>query len=250
MRIGLLLVALAMTNAAAETRFHSGPQRVPLLELFTSEGCSSCPPADRWLSAQIAHPALWQQLIPIAWHVDYWDQLGWPDRFAKPEHSRRQHRYAGVGRLSQVYTPGMIYDGNEWRGFFRQQSLPPLSPATVGDLQVRVADHTCHIRYSGVASSDWQAHMVLLGFGLQSAVQRGENRGRTLQHDFVVLAHAVAPAITAAAEPAAWQAALPRSPIAANRYALVVWLARQSDPTPIQSTGGWLPTAAEQFGSR
>ncbi|MCB1738986.1 MAG: DUF1223 domain-containing protein, partial [Gammaproteobacteria bacterium] len=103
---------------------NSGPRQVALLELFTSEGCSSCPPADRWLSGLIDDPRLWRELVPVAFHVDYWDYLGWPDRFASREFSRRQRDHARSGGLSQVYTPGVVLNGAEWRGWHRGRPLP------------------------------------------------------------------------------------------------------------------------------
>src|SRR5438477_9939189 len=75
---------------ASEMVFESGPARVHLLELFTSEGCSSCPPAEAWMTKLKDNPGLWHDFVPIAFHVDYWDHLGWRDRFAAKEWTARQ----------------------------------------------------------------------------------------------------------------------------------------------------------------
>lgn len=76
----------------------SGEERVRVIELFTSEGCSSCPPADAWLSGLMDDPGLWNSLIPVAFHVDYWDHIGWKDRFSDAAFTERQRRYASTLR--------------------------------------------------------------------------------------------------------------------------------------------------------
>src|ERR1051326_5468046 len=80
--------------AAEPPTFESGETQNSLIELFTSEGCSSCPPAEKWLSALKTNQDLWKKTIPVAFHVDYWNHLGWRDRFSKPEFTSRQQRYA------------------------------------------------------------------------------------------------------------------------------------------------------------
>ncbi len=87
---------------AAPLQFTSPETRVTLLELYTSEGCSSCPPADRWLSGLRDDPRLWREVVPVAFHVDYWDAIGWPDRFASAAHSERQRTYARSGHVGSV----------------------------------------------------------------------------------------------------------------------------------------------------
>ena len=105
---------LAACNATAQTTCQaiSGERRTPVIELYTSEGCSSCPPADRWLSQWGSQP----EVIALAFHVDYWDRLGWPDRFASAEATARQHALAQAAGRVQVYTPQVIVDGADWRG--------------------------------------------------------------------------------------------------------------------------------------
>src|SRR6266581_5068954 len=105
--IGALAMALLIgsSNLLAEqpgssppaTTFESGEARTMLVELFTSEGCSSCPPADAWISQLKESPDLWKKIVPVAFHVDYWNNLGWRDRFAKPEFTARQRRYVAAG---------------------------------------------------------------------------------------------------------------------------------------------------------
>ena len=103
-----------------------------LVELFTSEGCSSCPPADAWISQLKESPDLWKKIVPVAFHVDYWNNLGWRDRFAKPEFTARQRRYVAAWGGDSVYTPGFVVNGKEWRDWFGNRVLWRERPAKVG----------------------------------------------------------------------------------------------------------------------
>ena len=111
------------------TTFESGAAQTTLLELFTSEGCSSCPVAEKWLSQFKTNSDLWKKIVPVAFHVDYWDNLGWPDRFAKAEFTLRQRRYAASWPTGAVYTPAFVVNGKEWSGFFDQKAPPKARPA-------------------------------------------------------------------------------------------------------------------------
>jgi hypothetical protein len=160
----------------------------PLLELYTSEGCSSCPPADTWLSR-------WdpERAIPVAFHVDYWDSLGWPDRFGSEQNSARQSRLARSAKAG-VYTPGFFINGAEWRGFFRAQmpdtSTLSLAPETQR-LGVKAEIVSNRLTLSSESSGLWFA---ITESNLKSKVARGENAGRNLQHDHVVRHWAELPA--------------------------------------------------------
>ncbi len=236
-----LIVLLSCGPLAAATEFSSGPARVALLELYTSEGCSSCPPADRWVSGLKDDERLWRDLVPVAFHVDYWDGLGWKDRFAARRYSERQRDYARYGALGTVYTPGFVVNGGEWRGWFHdpELTLKPDDPA--GHLSVAVADDHVIARFVPVNSAGerHQVHVAMTGSGLSTAVAAGENRGRKLTHDFVVLGYetrsmrSVNGSLTA-------RSRLPTSGIEPDRRALSIWVTRGLDPTPIQATGGWL----------
>ena len=110
-RIILVLATVCMVfdnTCADQLRFQSGEKRVALVELFTSEGCSSCPPAERTFSKLATNPALWKTFVPIALHVNYWDNLGWKDRLAAVEFTQRQHTYASAWRADTVYTPEFV----------------------------------------------------------------------------------------------------------------------------------------------
>lgn len=160
------------------------PQRI---ELYTSEGCSSCPPAERWLEGITAAPA--SAWLPLAFHVDYWDALGWPDRLADRRHTERQRQVARRARAA-VYTPGVFVDGVEWRGW-RTNSRPswPSAPASGSDFAVAVNIDFAggHLQWRVAASQPAHARWIaLVQSGLRSEVAAGENAGRELRHGHVV----------------------------------------------------------------
>ncbi|MEX6503783.1 DUF1223 domain-containing protein [Pseudomonas zhanjiangensis] len=232
-------LCLASTALLAEPRLHlaSRPTSTPVLELYTSQGCSSCPAAERWLSALTTHPQLWRDLIPMAFHVDYWDRLGWPDPFANPGYSARQRQYARHGSSRGVYTPAFFLAGQEWRGWFQRQPLPSVQSAPVGTLVLVLEDDQLLLTLdaAGAVPAGLTAHVARLGFGLRTAVTGGENAGRTLDHDFVVLTLQR----LGTSETNRWQARLaPDS--RGQRQALVAWLSRPGRPAPYQAVGGWL----------
>src|SRR5882762_404748 len=121
--LGLALLVSARGNAG-EQHFSSGPARCSLIELYTSEGCSSCPPAERWLDALREDTGLWRDFVPVEFHVNYWDRLGWPDRFATHEFTQREYAYASAWGSGSVYTPCFVRDGAEWHNRTRPAAAP------------------------------------------------------------------------------------------------------------------------------
>ena len=217
--------------------FESGPEQVSLVELYTSEGCSSCPPADAWLGNLSKHPDLWQRFIPVAFHVDYWNYLGWKDRWSKPHHSKRQRRYQKEGGVKSVYTPGFVVNGDEWRGWFSRKRLPGSENQEAGLLSVTVGEEALMASYTPTDTVEdaLDLHVVLLGFDLSSNVRSGENRGRRLDHQFVVMEHA-----QYRADKGAWDVPLPQGDDSTDRYGLAVWVSQPGRQEPLQATGGWL----------
>ncbi len=239
------VIALMMSaGAAGDTMTLTSPvEQVAVLELYTSHGCSSCPPADRWLRGLVDDPALWRRVIPLAFHVDYWDSLGWPDRFARAEFSRRQLAYRRSGGIGTVYTPGFVLNGHEWRGW-RFQSVPRFEPGSpVGRLQLTVVSgQSAAVSFMPLtAQGPLRVHVAVLGFGLSSVIGGGENAGRTLLEDFVVLG--ISDSVVAdAAAPLSWRLPWPEVRAAAtSRRAVVAWISRANAPAPLQAVGGWLP---------
>lgn len=220
---------------AAEGTFQSGPARTHLLELFTSEGCSSCPPAEKWMSELRVHPRLWKDFVPVAFHVDYWDRLGWKDRFAKPAFTGRQHAYAQLWRSGSVYTPAFVLSGREWRG----RSVPSALGEKPGVLTVAVAgDQTLTATFRPERRFDAvELHVALLGLDLQTRVRAGENRGRELRHDFVALSHQRKP-MNVEGDVHRAEVMLPVHVTPGK--ALAVWVTEFEKLEPLQATGGSL----------
>jgi hypothetical protein len=190
----LLAVGLnAMTACAAECTASSGAQRAHLLELYTSEGCSSCPPADRWLTRLRGQNLPGAALVPLALHVDYWNRLGWPDRFSSAAHSARQQRIAQVNRSRTVYTPQFVLDGRDWRP--GNAAAPEADNIPAGaDLRLTLdAAARGHLAVGGEArmrtsASDAALYLALHEHNLASHIAAGENAGKQLRHDYVVRA--------------------------------------------------------------
>lgn len=248
-RRALILLALMLpilSTAAATTGklvCASGERQVTLLELFTSEGCSSCPPAETWLSELTKHRDLWRGFVPVAFHVDYWDYLGWKDRYAAPAFTRRQYTYSEAWRNQRVYTPGFVVNGREWL-WSRREIIPPATSTSAGVLEVWQDGEELVVRYkpSGAATRPWVAHVALLGNGIETAVGRGENAGKKLRHDFVVLDHqhkAMKPDDNATSV-AEFPAPKPATDTKV-RHALAIWVEADGRLAPLQATGTWWP---------
>ena len=241
-----LLLWSAMNCVSAEQiQFQSGTNRTVLLELYTSEGCSSCPPAEAWFSRLKSNARLWNDFAPVAFHVDYWDYLGWRDPFGAADYSERQRAYAAQWKSRSVYTPGFVLDGKEWRGWFNRDDLPSASNLAVGTLTASSDDgKRWLLRFEPTVrnTSSFDFHAVLLGFDLTSDVKAGENRGHKLQHDFVVLTLAKATSKRSGDSIQAELSLIPQSRLSANRVAVTAWITRRNDLQPLQAVGGWLPS--------
>jgi hypothetical protein len=189
----LLLGALAAPVWAEDTcAARSGERIVPLVELYTSEGCSSCPPADRWLSAQIADT----QLNWLAFHVDYWDYIGWADRFADPKFSARQRQRVNATGGITVYTPQVMVGTNvriSWQSAnaFEQAVRAVEGPAPLG-LGLSMARGPDGVEISltaqdrGLDGAIAEVWLARYANAQASRVKAGENSGATLHHDRVV----------------------------------------------------------------
>jgi len=173
----------------------SGPATVPLVELYTSEGCNSCPPADRWLS-RFQNPGP-SRVVAVAFHVDYWDYLGWKDRFADPRHAERQRESALRRRSTAVYTPQVVLAGRDSPRWHQERDFAA-ALETVGKMPARAG---IRLQWLERGFAELQVEplpaerrenlalvVVTLESGLESRVAAVENRGEVLRHDFVVRA--------------------------------------------------------------
>jgi hypothetical protein len=199
--IGLLcaLAAPGLQAGAGDCRATSSARTNVLVELFTSEGCNSCPPADRWISSLEAGSAM-PEVVPIAWHVDYWDYLGWKDRFAQSAFSDRQHRLAQVRRERVVYTPQVLVQGRDFRGWAQGGFKAVVARIEAHPARARIAlaitGRTSRLVDAEVSAellsdaarddpADYGLVIAAIASGFSTQVRRGENAGRTLAHDHV-----------------------------------------------------------------
>lgn len=192
--LGIASTGQATTQCTAR----SGQGTTALVELYTSEGCDSCPPADRWLSSLAGQGFSRQQVVPIALHVDYWDYLGWKDPYAKARFSARQRKLAQVQRARVVYTPQVMLQGRDFRGWqgaeFAEavERINRQAAAATIELQIAHVDGAFKVGVQAslrepAATSGAQLFLAAYENKLQSQVAGGENRGKTLSHDYVVL---------------------------------------------------------------
>jgi hypothetical protein len=226
----IIWLSVAFIARAGEVNFQSGPERVHLVELFTSQGCSSCPPAETWLSKLKGEPRLWKDFVPIAFHVDYWDRLGWRDPFATKEWTARQYQYSTNWKNESVYTPGFVLDGREWSG----RSVPSPSNEKPGVLKLSIVNQKVIVEFipADGSAKDVDLHLATLGFDPNTKVTAGENSGRNLSQDFIVLS------LTNQRMPGG------KAEIAltadSRAGAIAAWVSALNQIEPIQAVGGWL----------
>ncbi len=183
----VLAAGAGQAVAAGPTCRAGSSATVPtVVELYTSEGCSSCPPADKWLSTLKGR----SDVLALAFHVDYWDRLGWADRFASPAATKRQYALASLAGRNGVYTPQVIVGGQDWRSWPRLPEGNDAAPAVQVSL-VREGDRVTAQVAPGDAvgratAGRLSGYWAVLEDSYQSNVRAGENNGETLHHDHVV----------------------------------------------------------------
>ena len=251
-RRGILALALGLSAgpAWATPQTITGPAtRVSLFELYTSEGCDSCPPAEEWISKLQQDQRLWTQLVPVTFHVDYWDYLGWKDPFDRHAYTERQQQIAaaagGIAGMV-IYTPQFVLDGRDWRGWVNDKPLQVDDTAKLGPVTLIADGRKVTVRFSPAQARNeaLQAHVVLLAFGVDIPVGAGENQGVTLRHDFLVVSDTAG--VLAKDKSGSYESVVTLPPsvaVKATRYALAAWVSAQGSPLPIQATGGWLGEA-------
>lgn len=182
--------------------FAASDRPVPVVvELFTSEGCSSCPPADRLLARlDQAQPITGAQVIALEEHVDYWNQLGWNDPFSSPQYRARQNDYGIAFHAKDIFTPQMVVNGqaafvgSDMTRAYKEIGAAAQSESTLVDLTAKPSPHDpglldLAVQVSNLKSAKWRASNVYLAVtesGLSTFVQGGENAGHRLRHSAVV----------------------------------------------------------------
>jgi hypothetical protein len=194
-----------------------------IVELYTSEGCSSCPPADRWMSSLKGNP----NVIAMGFHIDYWDGLGWPDRFARTAYTARQAREQLRNGASFSYTPQVVLNGRDYKQWRRQSIGSNAQPNQVSSLEVTLVREG-DLYWATIApvretvekpavtktrATHLAAYWTLTEDNHVTVVKAGENRGARLNHDFVVRDYA------------------PEAPWEASRGAMLQFKAKPVNPS-------------------
>ncbi|HXH31915.1 MAG TPA: DUF1223 domain-containing protein [Bacteriovoracaceae bacterium] len=209
-RIFLVLAIIISSNAKAT-----------VIELFTSQGCSSCPPAEDWISGLRQHPGFMKEFFPLVWHVDYWDRLGWKDTLARPDYTERQRRYSSKWKTDQVYTPGVVVDGEEKRNW-RDLNFKSFTPTKSLDLHLNKNLLTAKFK----TSNSQTAWLAIVSDGPVIPIKKGENAGRSLRQDFVVIFLEKGSDLKGEFT---WK-------LPSLKGHAVVWIENKDDPTPLMTT--------------
>jgi hypothetical protein len=195
-RILLVIAAVAILATLALTMHGAPPKLGPspvVVELFTSQGCSSCPPADALIHEMANDSAMRGRVIPLAFHVDYWDSLGWRDPFSSAEWTQRQARYARTMRLNSAYTPQAVVNGTrEFVGSNRSTLSAALEKASnekpMGKVTLtarREGDSLSATIHATVPTND-DLLLAIVEDGVTTKIEHGENAGRTITNDAIV----------------------------------------------------------------
>jgi hypothetical protein len=217
-------LALAQTCEA-----RAAAQPPAIVEMFTSEGCSSCPPADRWASGLKGR----SDVLTLAFHVNYWDRLGWPDRFANAATTERQHLLQRAMGSAYAYTPQVVLNGRDLRGW-SGASLPRLPPSPVS-LTLARDGNTVRATVSTAAAQKLAGYWAVLEDGHVRRVKAGENAGETLTHDHVVTLYRPIAEWTASVQRLALE--LPPATSKSRRVAFVVTDANGAKPLQALALG-------------
>lgn len=247
--LSIIFTFTVVVAAQGQTLTHfektSSENRPYFIELFTSQGCSSCPPAEAWLSDFTQEKGLWQEYFPIAFHVSYWDYIGWKDPYGSRRFSQRQYDHLNLLNIRQVYTPQFVVNGKEWKGWFKRIFGNTFEqPRTkVGSLSTKLVDGQLDLSFSSIRSLDdtkVTLHLALLGADLSTRVTRGENSNKQLKHDFTVLNYqSFEPKVEATyARFSGEIEPISNAMTLAPKLALMTWV--EVDGKPMQAVASWL----------
>lgn len=201
MRIFTLLLTASLLAGRSGISFateqtcsaHSGNTTVPLLELYTSEGCSSCPPADEWLSTLGQNGLGPDRVVPLALHVDYWNDLGWEDSFSQKTFTDRQYRLAELNRVRSVFTPQFVLNGrnlSHWHNQADDEIRRINTTAPQASITLALSRHARNIEITADAeiispAAQTDLYLAVYENNLSHDIAAGENQNLTLHHDYV-----------------------------------------------------------------
>ncbi len=189
---GLPLAGFAAQACSKQSPAHT----VALLELYTSEGCSSCPPADQFVSGLQKRGLTPEQVVPLSLHVDYWDYIGWKDVYGRRDYTERQRWLSQLANSRTIYTPEIFVTGSEVRDWnwslrggvanvVKRINAKP-AQADIGITLGTVAGRTLPLEINTRSAPGGKLYVALYENAIVSDVHAGENRGETLKHDYVV----------------------------------------------------------------
>ena len=190
--LALILVSFGFARPLnIQQNRHLTGSGIAIVELFTSEGCSSCPPADEAIAALSKdYPA---HVFVLGFHVDYWNYLGWKDQFSNAAWSARQEEYARFFTLNSIYTPQAVVNGqyqftgsDKIRLYNTVEKELAKSPPSILTLQAKANGQYVRVEYTNTGAEKSWLHFALVQLQANSTVQRGENRGKQLHHVNVV----------------------------------------------------------------
>ncbi len=237
----LLMISITSMNLSAQS-FESSTQQVHLIELYTSEGCHSCPPADKWFSKLKSDKNLWKTFVPVGFHVDYWNYLGWDDPLSDVNYSQRQRLLAKTWVKPRVYTPGFTLNAKEFKT--RQAKSLHVLGAKVGKLTAKnKGGKVFEVSFAPAKDSgSYRLFSTLLTIGTKTSVETGENSGKKLKHDFGVCKFDVQSMKKAKN---AYIATVEMKNCDSKQYtkkakAAAFWVSAKKDIAPIQAVGGYL----------
>ncbi len=239
---GLIVILLmASLNISARVVAESGFGHVQMIELFSSESCSSCPPADVWIAKFETHPELFKKFVPVVFHVDYWNYLNWKDELSSDRMTRRQQNLAQSWPRPSVYTPAVVVDGKELKNWSSSSLLFQTKAKSFVNLIVNEEKAQTYkvkvvFEKNFLITKNYTLRIAELGMGFQSNVTSGENKGRRLMHNFVVLDWQN----KEISQNSVSQFEFKPSSLKTKKRAVVAWIEEADLPAPIQATGGFL----------
>ncbi len=249
LKLLLILTIISLSSQSFSQKFSSGEKQKIVIELFSSQGCSSCPPAEKFIRDLQKSPKLWKEYIPVVYHIDYWNYIGWSDPFSNKKNTNRQYSHKKNGNVKSVYTPSFIINGGEWKGFFSlKRQLPKLSNKDIGNLEVNIENNKLTAKFSEKSNLDNKSlllNIVFLGMDIITEIKAGENDGKKVTESFVVLKQTVISPTKVNNKNIFWQVALDKdlkdnfNSKKSEKFAIAVWVSG-SNMKPIQAIGGYI----------
>ncbi len=215
----------------SQYHFKSSEKQNQLIELYTSQSCSSCPPAEKWLSSFNSSKFTWDRIFPVSYHVSYWNHLHWKDKFSQQNFSNRQRRLSKK-ISSGVYTPQVVLNGRDYRSW-RSEKVS-LSDKKVGQLSIQISrEGVINLDFKGNVPKNSQCFFAFLKNEQTTKINSGENQGKTLVENFIISSLK-----TTKISKQKCQIQMPSSEIK-DHYAITAWIADQNFQV-IQVVGGRL----------